>query len=123
MADRDTKQLADQVGCPSRPITHTAIPTVEELLATYGGRPIRNCPGRYVLPASKTQCPPEQIVGEGVSRVFEHTTVKDTVVVTWIEDWGLISYHRRDGSWCHTVNEPDGFERKLTSLGIASPTD
>jgi hypothetical protein len=59
-------------------------------------------------------------VGSSFSRtVHTATTARDTVVVTWIDNWGLISYHREDGSWCHTVNQPDGFERKLRMLGIA----
>ncbi len=95
------------------------MPTLDDILEKYGGRPIRNCPGRYILPAALTQCPPGAIVGDGFKMTrFEGTSAKDTVIVTWIADGGLISYHRHDGSWCHTVNEPSGFLRKLSVLGI-----
>ena len=95
------------------------MPTLDEILETYHARPIPNCPGRYVLPGRMTQCPPERIVGDGFAiERFEDTPVKDTVVITRIDDWGLISYLRPDGSWCHTANDPSGFARKLRALGV-----
>jgi hypothetical protein len=98
---------------PSGPVS------IETLLATFDGRSIPNCPGRYVLGGGRTQMPPSRIVGDGFREtVHESTSARDTVVITWIEDWGLISYHRADGSWCHTVNEPRGFQRKLKELDI-----
>ena len=94
-------------------------PTIAQLIDAYEGRPIRNCPGRYILNRARTQMPPSRIVGEHFRQtVYEETPAKDKVIVTWIENWGLISFHRKDGSWCHTVNEPDGFARKLKALEI-----
>lgn len=31
---------------------------------------------------------------------------------------GIISYQRDDGSFLHTLNTPEGFERKLRQLGL-----
>ena len=43
---------------------------------------------------------------------------KDAVLVVELDDGGLISYHRADGSFLHTLNTTEGFRRKLTQLGI-----
>ena len=45
---------------------------------------------------------------------------RDTVVVARIEGGGSISYRKEDGTYTHTLNTADGFERKLTQLGIRS---
>ena len=55
-------------------------------------------------------------------RWHDTTTARDRVVVTWLGGWGLISYARRDGTWLHTANTPDGFRRKLADLGIPFDT-
>ena len=62
---------------------------------------------------------PRAVVGSH-GTVTEHvtTTARDRVVVTWLGDWGLISYARADGTWLHTANAADGFRRKLADLGI-----
>ena len=41
---------------------------------------------------------------------------KDTVIIACLEDGGVISYSRLDGSWLHTLNTEEGFERKLRQL-------
>jgi len=43
---------------------------------------------------------------------------KDAVLVVELDDGGLISYRRADGSFLHTLNTTEGFRRKLTQLGI-----
>ena len=43
---------------------------------------------------------------------------KDPVIVTPFEDGGLISYRKADGTFLHTLNTREGFERKLRQLGI-----
>ena len=62
---------------------------------------------------------PDALVGPGRD-VTEHIVRKarDRVVVTPCENWGLISYARRDGTWLHTANTREGFRRKLADLGI-----
>ena len=87
------------------------------------GRPIPDCPGRCILRAVKRTEGPLAIAGANATTT-EHKVEKarDTVVVTWLDGWGLISYARSDGSWLHTANTPDGFRRKLADLGIPDPT-
>jgi hypothetical protein len=43
---------------------------------------------------------------------------KDPVIVTALDDGGLISYRKADGTYLHTLNTREGFERKLRQLGI-----
>jgi hypothetical protein len=82
-------------------------------------RPIRNCPGRYVLREGQGDLSPADILDDEVE-VSEHRvqTARDTVLVMRLHGGGLISYRRADGSHLHTLNTPEGFERKLRQLGI-----
>ena len=93
-------------------------------LKRFGGEPISNCPGRYVLRRVSRTDGPQAIVSPW-HVMTEHTVPKarDTVVVTWLDDWGLISYSRTDGTWLHTANTRDGFHRKLADLGIPEPAE
>ena len=52
---------------------------------------------------------------------FISQAADDTVLVVPLEDGGLISYARGDGTFRHTLNTADGFSRKLTQLGITLP--
>ena len=93
--------------------------TIQRLIDRYSGRQLRGCPGRYVL----TDAPPgltvEALVGsEGGLREFDVPAARDTVVVAVLAAGGVISYRRKDGTYLHTVNTPEGFERKLAALGI-----
>jgi hypothetical protein len=49
---------------------------------------------------------------------FTSQAANDTVLVVPLENGGLISYARRDGTFRHTLNTADGFSRKLSQLGI-----
>jgi hypothetical protein len=90
-----------------------------KLLRELDGRPIRNCPGRYVLRRADNAVGPRAFAGPE-ARITEHVVpaARDKVVVTWLAGWGLISYARADGTWLHTLNTPEGFVRKLADLGI-----
>ncbi len=91
--------------------------TFDELFKAYDWRPIRNCPGRYVLCGPLSEA---DISGEAHA-FTEHSVAaaRDTVLVMKLRDGaGLISYRRADGSLLHTLNTPEGFERKLLQLGI-----
>ena len=63
--------------------------------------------------------PPEDIV-PGATGGSEHVcgAAKDPVIVTPFEDGGLIWYRKADGTFLHTLNTREGFERKLRQLGI-----
>jgi len=62
---------------------------------------------------------PEDLLGQDSEvRVFRVATAKDAVVVARLDKGGLISYSRTDGTYLHTLNTAEGFERKLSSLRI-----
>jgi hypothetical protein len=91
----------------------------EEAFANHIWLPIRNCPGRFVLRTDDDALPPETVIGVDAGlEEFRVAAAKDTVVVGRLDGGGLISYQRDDGSYLHTLNTADGFERKLKQLGI-----
>lgn len=92
----------------------------DQLFRERNWKPIRNCPGRYVLREARGTLSPAEILGEALT-VSEHrvAAAQDTVLVLKLETGGgLISYRRANGSLLHTLNTPEGFERKLLQLGI-----
>ena len=93
--------------------------TFDELSTTWQLRPIRNCPGRFILHTGSIELPPRDLLeSETEIPAFRVSAAKDTVLVARIEGGGLISYRRADGSYLHTLNTLAGFERKLRDLGI-----
>jgi hypothetical protein len=93
--------------------------TFEELMKAWDWKPIRNCPGRYVLQGAPRDLSPQEIIGADVeAKEFRVETAKDVVLVIKLEEGGLISYRRPCGSHLHTLNTPEGFQRKLAQLGI-----
>lgn len=92
--------------------------TFAELMEKRIWKPIPNCPGRYTLLGS-AGLSPDQLVGveHEVDR-FQVAAARDTVLVVPLDKGGLISYERADGSFVHTLNTAEGFERKLLDLGI-----
>ena len=80
---------------------------------------IPNCPGRYRLATGSRAVPIETLLGpDHRVQEFRSDKARDLVLVAPLEDGGLISYVREDGSVVHTLNTPDGFARKLADLGI-----
>lgn len=94
--------------------------TRDELQQAWPWKPIRNCPGRFVLATGDTTLSFETLLGR-THRVHEFRSdrARDRVLVVPLDDGGLISYAREDGSVVHTLNTPEGFARKLADLGIA----
>jgi hypothetical protein len=94
--------------------------TYAELYERFSWRPIPHCPGRYVLPQqSPCELRLEDLTGNACETCeYEVSTARDVVVVTALDEGGLISYKRADGSLLHTLNTPEGFQRKLGQLGI-----
>lgn len=78
-----------------------------------------NCPGRYRLIKRESNLTPGELIG-GVADVREYDLpiCIDTVLIVELKDGGLISYHRSDETYVHTLNTSDGFRRKLKQLGI-----
>jgi hypothetical protein len=62
---------------------------------------------------------PEEILGAD-AELKEHCVEKavDAVIACRIPGGGLISYRKPDGTYLHTLNTREGYERKLEQLGI-----
>lgn len=91
----------------------------DDLMSGRRWKPIRNCPGRFVLAGAGPREGIEEVVGSGHQiKEFRSDAAKDTVVVVALDRGGLISYRRADGSFLHTLNTEEGFARKLQQLGI-----
>jgi hypothetical protein len=93
--------------------------TFGELRVRCAWRPIPGCPGRFVLASGPSRKPPDALVPPSVE-VTEHTVAAamDPVIVTSLDEGGLISYRKPDGTFVHTLNSREGFERKLRQLGL-----
>jgi hypothetical protein len=93
--------------------------TFAELLKTLCWTPIRHCPGRYVLRGAESELSVEELIGD-TSEVsaYRVSAARDLVLIAALDAGGVISYRRADGSLLHTLNTPEGFQRKLRQLGI-----
>ena len=91
----------------------------EELFGKFLWRPIRNCPGRYVLAMDVYSGPPAQLAPACAAREYCVDRVPDAVAVVRFSDGGLISYRKPDGRYLHTLNTAEGLARKLGELGIS----
>jgi hypothetical protein len=92
---------------------------LEVIKAAWTWRPIANCPGRFVLSDSTRELAPRDLVGPEVRfEEFRVPAARDVVVVGRFDEGGLISYKRSNGTYVHTLNTVEGFERKLAQLGV-----
>jgi hypothetical protein len=81
--------------------------------------PIRGCPGRFVLRGAPATYSIADLLGEVVNiQEFRSRKARDVVCVVCLDDGGMISYHRSDGTWLHTLNTTEGFRRKLDQWEI-----
>jgi hypothetical protein len=94
--------------------------TFAELLKRLDWTPIRHCPGRYVLRrGAESELSVEELIGDTFEvSAYRVSAARDVVLVAALDAGGVISYRREDGSLLHTLNTPEGFERKLRQLGI-----
>ena len=96
--------------------------TFAQALAAHDWRPIRNCPGRFVLLPSPSEASVAELAGADAHTFpFLVPAARDQVLVTPLIAGGLISYARSSGSYVHTLCDATGFARKLAQLGIALP--
>jgi hypothetical protein len=94
----------------------------DDLIDRWSWKPIRNCPGRFVLVNAALNLSLSELVGPDVEvSEFQVEAARDTVLVARLNRGGVISYKRGDGSLLHTLNTAEGFERKLRQLGIELP--
>ena len=95
--------------------------TLNLLRTAWQWRPIPNCPGRFVMASGPTSLAPRDLVGPDVAlQEFRVPAAHDVVIVARLDDGGLISYERANGTYVHTLNTPEGFARKLQQLGVIS---
>lgn len=100
--------------------------TFDEIRNQWKVRPIRNCPGRFVIQTAAADLSPQDLLGIDIEvHTFSVEAARDTVLVVCLNEGGLISYQRADGTYLHTLNTAEGFARKLLDLGIelAGKTD
>ncbi len=94
--------------------------TFQDVWIRWHWRPIRHCPGRFVLPRAEQPISFEVLIGSPcTSQVFSSHAAKDPVFIVPLADGGIISYKQKDGQLVHTLNTLEGFSRKLRQLGIA----
>jgi hypothetical protein len=93
--------------------------TFEGLAKRWELRPIRNCPGRFVVHTLDPHITPRELLGDNAAiQIFTASSARDAVLVARLDGGGLISYQRVDGTYVHTLNNEAGFDRKLRDLGI-----
>ena len=96
-----------------------ALTTFDQLANRWELRPIRNCPGRFIIHGMPAEMTLGEVLGsEDEIQAFKVSSAKDAVLVARVEGGGVISYQRADGTHIHTLNTAEGFERKLDDLGI-----
>jgi hypothetical protein len=94
----------------------------DDLMNRWKWKPIRNCPGRFLLRQAPRNLSLTGLTGESVkAHEFSVDAAKDIVVVACLDQGGIISYKREDGTLLHTLNTAEGFARKLGQLGIKLP--
>ena len=93
--------------------------TFDQLANRWKLRPIRNCPGRFIIHTLTGEMTLREVLGsEAEIQTFKVSSAKDTVLVARVAGGGVISYQRADGTHLHTLNTAEGFARKLHDLGI-----
>lgn len=90
----------------------------EELFNTYKWKPIPDCPGRYLLYKNCNKEFNAMYFNLTDIKEFKVDKARDTVLVCRFKDGGLISFKHQDGYVVHSLNNQDGFLRKLDHLGI-----
>ena len=97
--------------------------TFQQLWTQWPWRPLRNCPGRFVMPWTEHAISCERLLDHScVPQVFSSPHAQDPVLVIALEDGGIISYQQADGRLVHTLNTPEGLSRKLRQLEITLTT-
>lgn len=101
----------------------TLLTVFERIFNKWEWRPIRNCPGRFTFTDGSTDLTVEEILDAKIKTYkFKSAKVTDEVLVAaFFTGGGLISYAKEGGLFLHTLNNRDGFRRKLRQMEIALP--
>lgn len=93
--------------------------TFDDLATKWDLSTIRNCPGRFIIRAPAAGTSLADLLGPDAEiQTFNIAAARDRVLIARIAGGGVISYSRADGTYLHTLNTVEGFERKLSALGI-----
>lgn len=96
--------------------------TVAELLQKWSWEEMSGSPGRFRFAEPSAAPGVEELLGPDVARrEMPSAASEDAIVLAELEDGGLISYRRANGTWLHTLNTRSRFRRKLWELGIEKP--
>jgi hypothetical protein len=116
---RDPVMLKERPCARAVPTISYRMMTFDQALRRHTWREIPDCPGRYVSRDIPPTWTVSELLGEPVQEVpLCSENAVDAVIVTPLEGGGLISFKRRDGTYRHTLNTPEGFDRKLAHLGL-----
>jgi hypothetical protein len=92
--------------------------TFEDLRERFPWRPLRGCPGRYVMAGAARAASPRELFGPLAFHETSSARAPDRIIVAEVEGGGIISYAKPDGTFVHTLGDSAGFRRKLAALGL-----
>jgi len=94
--------------------------SIHQLLLRYNCREIENCPGRYIVKNVSNNLSLSELLSEDVEISYHKTPrARDRVAIVELEDGGVISYIRANGTILHTLNNKSGFSRKIHDLELS----
>lgn len=97
--------------------------TFAKLFQLYSWKEIAHCPGRYVLRKKDNErlkfITPKDLLNHQIPiDVFNSEMCHDQIQIGRFVDGGLLSYEKSDGTFVHTLNNPEGLKRKINHLRI-----
>ena len=94
--------------------------TICQLLLQYNCKEISNCPGRFIVKHVPENLSVNELLGEDIEfTICDSPKAKDKIAIVILEDGGIISYIRSDGTLLHTINTTSGFRRKIHDLELS----
>ena len=95
---------------------------IEDLLKRFQWEQIPNTNGRFTLNRAEPPRSIAELVDSQETEIKQYPSAhqQELIFVVELEDGGLISYLRKDGSFIHTLNSQNMFKRKQWELGIIS---
>ena len=98
-------------------------PTFEQVFDKWNWKEIRHCPGRFIFARGRSRLTCEEIIGIEIKiyKFKSEKVVDEILVARFATGGGLVSYVKEEHQFLHTLNNEDGFTRKLHQLGIALP--
>jgi hypothetical protein len=85
----------------------------------YLWKEIYGCPGRFILKNEDKKLTVEELLKEDLTvNSFKTEKTTDEVLIVRFKGGGLISYKKPDNTCTHTLNNEEGFIKKLKMLEI-----